>query len=156
MSTAELHARISACQQSVLLFYYGVDRGDFPLAMAQFSQDCVWDRSGVLLRGPQEVEASLRNRPATQVTRHIVSNFALIRGNAERVTAVYTLGLHLYDDGTPPALPVPGSLPFMLVDVTCELGLEPDNAWRIRQLDIQRTFRYAQEVTSPLLKPKRD
>jgi len=154
VSAIESHARITACQQSVQLFYYGVDRGDFALAMAQFSENCVWERNGVLLRGRQEVEASLRNRSATQVTRHIVTNFSILRQNAERASTVYTLGLHLYDDGTPPKLPVPGSLPFLLVDVNCELGLEPDNVWRIQQLDIQRTFSYAQEVTSPLLKPK--
>jgi hypothetical protein len=37
----------------------------------------------------------------------------------------------------------------LLVDVQCELALEADDAWRIRQLDIQRTFSYSREVTSP-------
>lgn len=153
MSFSALHSRLTACHQSVLLFYYGVDRGDYALAMEQVAPECLWERGGVLLRNRQQIEESLRKRSATQVARHIVNNFALLRQDAESATAVYGLALHLYDSGSPASLPVPGSTPFLLVDVTCELAQASDGAWRIRQLDIQRTFSYSREVTSPLVAP---
>jgi hypothetical protein len=149
MNATEKASHVIACQQSVLLFYYGLDRGDYPLAMAQVAPDCFWERSGVPLQGRQQIEESVRKKSATQVMRHIVSNFAVLRQDAESVTAVYCLALHLYDSGAPASLPVPGSTPFLLVDVQCELALEADHAWRIRQLDVQRTFSYSREVTSP-------
>jgi len=153
MNPIELHSRLTACHQSVLLFYYGVDRGDFALAMQQVAPECHWERGGASLRTREDVEASLRKRSATQVMRHIVSNFAVLRQDAQSVTAVYALGLHLYDSGEPATLPVPGSTPFMLVDVTCELALQPDGAWRICKLDIVRTFSYSRDVISPLAAP---
>jgi len=153
MSNSDLHSRLTACHQSVLLFYYGVDRGDYTLAMAQIAPECLWERGGVLLRNRQQIEESLRKRSATQVARHVVNNFALLKQDAERATAVYSIVLHLYDSGAPASLPVPGSLPFMLVDVTCELALASDGAWRICQLEIQRTFSYSREVISPLVAP---
>ncbi|WP_019447679.1 hypothetical protein [Cupriavidus sp. BIS7] len=156
MNASEAHACLIACQQSVVLFYHALDRSDFPSAMAQISPNCLWERGGVLLRGARQIEDSLRKRSATQVARHIVNNFALVRQEAQSATAIYTLGLHLYDDGSPPVLPVPGSLPFLLVDVTCELKLEPDHGWRIEKLDIQRTFSYSREVIHPLATPKQD
>lgn len=154
MHATEHYARVTACQQSVLLFYYGLDRNDYPLAMAQVAPDCKWERGGVMLHNRQEIEASMRKRSTTQVARHVVNNFALLRSDAESATAVYSLGLHLYDDGAPATLPVPGSTLFLIVDVTCELGLEPDQAWRIRKLDIQRTFSYSSEVIQRQATPK--
>jgi hypothetical protein len=149
MSPSERYSQVIACHQSVLLFYHGLDRGDYLLAMAQVAADCVWERGGVLLRGREQIEASVRKKSATQVMRHIVSNFALLRQDAVSATGVYCLALHLYDSGSPATLPVPGSTPFLLVDVTCELALDPDNAWRIRQLDVQHTFSYSRDVISP-------
>jgi len=153
MTSSDLHTRLSACHQSVLLFYRGIDRGDFALAMQQVAPECHWERGGASLRTREDVEASLRKRSATQVMRHIVSNFVVLAHDAQHVTAAYALGLHLYDNGAPPTLPVPGSTPFMLVDVTCQLALQPDQAWRIRQLDVERTFSYSREVISPLAAP---
>ncbi|WP_228935582.1 nuclear transport factor 2 family protein [Paraburkholderia saeva] len=150
MSASEKYSNVTACHQSVLLFYYGLDKGDYSLAMEQVAPDCFWERGGVPLRGRQQIEESVRRKSATQVARHIVSNFAVLRQDAESATAVYCLALHLYDNGAPATLPVPGSTPFLLVDVTCELALEPDNAWRIRQLDVRHTFSYSREVISPL------
>ncbi|EHP43753.1 hypothetical protein OR16_06629 [Cupriavidus basilensis OR16] len=143
MSPSESHAQVTACHQSVLLFYHGLDRGDYSLAMKQVAPDCLWERGGVLLRGPQQIEASVRRRSATQVARHIVSNFAVLRQDAESATAAYCLALHLYDNGSP------------LADVTCQFALEPDHAWRIRQLDVQRAFSYSREVISPLAQAPR-
>ncbi|MBP0630517.1 nuclear transport factor 2 family protein [Cupriavidus sp. AcVe19-1a] len=154
MHVSDHYESVIACQQSVLLFYYALDRGEYPLAMAQVAPDCQWERGGAMLRGRQQIEDSLRNRPVTQVARHTVQNFAVLRGEAQRATAVYSLCVHLYDDGSPASLPVPGSTPFLLADVTCELGLEADNAWRIRRLDIQRIFSYSREVIHPLAAPK--
>ncbi|WP_233884622.1 nuclear transport factor 2 family protein [Paraburkholderia flagellata] len=151
MNSSEKYSNVTACHQSVLLFYYGLDRGDYALAMEQVTPDCFWERGGVPLRGPQQIEESVRKKSATLVTRHVVSNFAVLKQDADSVTAVYCLVLHLYDNGSPPSLPVPGSAPFLLVDVTCELTRGRDNAWRIRQLDVQHTFSYAREVTSPLV-----
>ena len=155
MSPFESHAQVTACHQSVLLFYYGLDRGDYPLAMKQVAPDCLWERGGVMLRGRQQIEASVRKRSATQVARHIVSNFAMLVQDPERATAAYCLALHLYDNGAPATLPVPGSTPFLLADVTCQFALEPDNAWRIRQLDVGRAFSYSREVISPLAQAPR-
>lgn len=150
MNSSAIHSQLIACQQSVLRFYYGLDRGDYPMAMEQVGPDCLWERGGVLLRGRQQIEESLRKRSATQVARHVVSNFMLLGQDAESATTVFCLAVHLYDSGLPTGLPVPGSTPFLLADVTCELAPGPDAAWRIRQLNVQRTFSYSKEVISPL------
>ncbi|MGE8366282.1 hypothetical protein [Cupriavidus sp.] len=155
MSPFESHAQVTACHQSVLLFYYGLDRGDYPLAMKQVAPECLWERGGVMLSGRQQIEESVRKRSATQVARHIVSNFAMLVQDPERATAAYCLALHLYDNGAPATLPVPGSTPFLLADVTCQFALEPGNAWRIRQLDVGRAFSYSREVISPLAQAPR-
>ena len=150
MNSSEIHSRLIACHQSVLQFYYGLDRGDYPIAMEQVAPDCLWERGGVLLRGRQQIEESLRKRSATQVARHVVSNFMLLGQDAESATTVFCLAVHLHDSGSPTSLPVPGSTPFLLADVTCELASGPDGAWRMRQLQIQRTFTCSKEVITPL------
>ena len=150
MTSSEIHSQLTACQQSVLRFYYGLDRADYAIVMAQVAPDCRWERGGVLLHGRQQIEESLRKRSPTQVARHIVSNFTLLAQSAETAATAYCLAVHLYDCGSPASLPVPGSTPFLLADVTCELALQTDDAWRIRRLDIQRTFSYSREVVSPL------
>ncbi|WP_322048307.1 nuclear transport factor 2 family protein [Paraburkholderia sp. J67] len=151
MLLSETSATVVACQQAVLRFYYALDRNNYPLAMEQVGPDCIWERGGVLLQGREQIEASVRKKSPTQVARHVVNNFALLRQEATGATAVYCLVLHLYDDGSQPRLPVPGSTPFLMVDVTCELKLEDDRVWRIQQLDVTHTFSYAREVTTPLL-----
>lgn len=150
MNSSEIHSRLIACHQSVLQFYYGLDRGNYSMAMEHVGPDCLWERGGVLLRGRQQIEESLRKRSATQVARHIVSNFMPLRQDAESATTVFCLAVHLHDSGSPTSLPVPGSTPFLLADVTCELAPGPDGAWRIRQLQIQRTFTCSKEVITPL------
>lgn len=151
MNHAETAATLVACQQAVLRFYYALDRNNYPLAMEQVTPGCVWERGGVLLEGRQQIEASVRKKSPTQVARHVVNNFAILRQDETSATAVYCLVLHLYDDGSKPSLPVPGSTPFLMVDVSCNFRLEDDHAWRIQQLDVTHTFSYAREVTTPLL-----
>src|SRR4051812_5234453 len=99
MNPSDIASRFIACQQAPVLMYYHLDRGNYALAMQQIAADCEWERGGVLLRGPQQIEESLRKRSATQVGRHVVSNFALLRQDAESATAVFSVAVHVYDNG---------------------------------------------------------
>ncbi|MBP0630519.1 hypothetical protein J8I32_16755 [Cupriavidus sp. AcVe19-1a] len=145
----KIHSHI-ACEQRVMHFYYAFDRGDLIATAEHLAPACTWQHGGVTLRSRQQILESFSKRSATQVVRHIVSNFTLLGGDTENATVAYCLTVHLFDNGQPPCLPVPGSTPFILVDVTCKLACNARGEWLIERKEIRPIFSHSVDVVSPL------
>lgn len=73
----ETTARITRCSQAVMRFFAALDAGDIAAVSACMAEDGVWHRQGQALRGPDQVLAALKQRPAGRVTAHLVNNLVI-------------------------------------------------------------------------------
>jgi hypothetical protein len=63
-----------ACQRLAVASYSLMDQGRYEETAALFTNDAVWVRGGKPVAGRAAILASLNQRPATDVSRHIVTN----------------------------------------------------------------------------------
>jgi hypothetical protein len=133
---------ILSCEQAVLRLYHALDQGDYGAVLAQFAAEGTWKRGNVLLKGHQQILASLEKRSATQVIRHVASNFLWSARDGGGVMAAFHLTVYHFDAGVPAALPVAIARPFLFGDATCQLACGDDGCWRIRHMAFDRVFEF--------------
>ena len=63
-----------ACQRLAVASYSLMDQGRYEETAALFTEDAVWVRGGKPVAGKAAILASLNQRPATDISRHIVTN----------------------------------------------------------------------------------
>ena len=133
---------VAACEQAVLRLYHALDRADYATVLAQFAAEGTWQRGPALLRGRQQILAALEKRSATQVIRHVASNFLWSARDGQEVMAAFYLTVYHSDAGAPVALPVAIDRPFLAGDAACRLTCEADGRWRIRHMAFDRVFEF--------------
>lgn len=63
-----------ACEKLAVAVYSLMDQGRYEETAALFTEDAVWVRGGKPVGGRETILAALRQRPETDVSRHLVTN----------------------------------------------------------------------------------
>lgn len=63
-----------ACQRLVIGSYSLMDQGRYEEAAALFTDDATWVRGGKAVTGRASILTSLRQRPQSDISRHIITN----------------------------------------------------------------------------------
>ncbi|KAB1142535.1 hypothetical protein F7R91_28970 [Streptomyces luteolifulvus] len=135
-----LHTELSML---VTALWYEIDHGDGSQAAGFFTPDAELTFSRRTFRGTEEISGVYRDRTARgpRVSRHLMSNFHVLRHENGQVEAVSALVLYA-QDGTPP---VPTTVPVLIADVhdrfvrTGETD-EQTSRWRIAARRIENRF----------------
>lgn len=109
---ARTHTELSML---VTALWFEIDHGDGTAAAGYFTPDAELTFSRRTFRGTGEIDGVYRARTARgpRVSRHLLSNFHVLRHETDLVDAVSVLVLHARD-GQPP---VPTTVPVLIADV---------------------------------------
>ena len=109
---ALLHAELSML---VTALWFEIDHGDGSAASSFFTADAELTFSRRTFRGTEQIDGVYRDRAARgpRVSRHLTSNFHVLRHDTDLVEAVSALVLYA-QDGEPP---VPTTVPVLVADV---------------------------------------
>jgi hypothetical protein len=128
--SADIHSVRVDCQELIARFYRYLDSHDYEPLSLMFAPEGVWSRQGKQLQGPGGVLEELRRRPATMVTRHVVSNQIVEIQDAQRVRMQCYVTLYYADTGTLPQGPSRMTGPACVFTYYDEL-IATDGGWRI-------------------------
>nr|WP_314257339.1 nuclear transport factor 2 family protein [uncultured Devosia sp.] len=79
-----------ACQRLVVASYSLMDQGRYEESAALFSADAVWVRGGRPVAGRDAILAALQQRPAGDLSRHLITNVLVeVAGNEATATACF-------------------------------------------------------------------
>ncbi|GLQ55175.1 nuclear transport factor 2 family protein [Devosia nitrariae] len=118
--------------------YSLMDQGLYEETADLFSPDAVWVRGGVPVAGQEAILSALRQRPATDLSRHIVTNVLVrdITADSARATAVFMpLRGPVNEDGTVPLNGINS-----VGDLEFEFSRQP-NGWKISRLTPRMRFK---------------
>lgn len=76
-----------SCQRLVIASYSLMDQGDYDGCASLFAPDATWVRGGKPVQGRAAIREALNQRPADQVSRHIVTNVLVRQDGASTATA---------------------------------------------------------------------
>jgi hypothetical protein len=128
MSTDDADHDRLACERLIILAYALMDQGQYERSAALFTEDGVWIRGEPAPRTRADILASLRQRPADGITRHLLSNIVVILtgpNEAEASANFLAFRAKRAEDG-----PAEMTGPAMVGDLFCRLRRGPDG-WRI-------------------------
>jgi len=83
------HAEM-ACQRLVVAAYSLMDQGRYEETAALFTDDAVWVRGGKPVTGRVAILAALQQRPASDLSRHIITNILVTLSSDKEGTATAT------------------------------------------------------------------
>ena len=84
-------------------FAYHLDHKDYPALVALFAPDGTFIRTGVRLEGPENILATMRQRPPEMFTRHVTTNFHFTHVDHDTARAVfYNMSYFTFTQGKPP------------------------------------------------------
>ncbi len=94
-------AREHACARLVLDLARFTDSGDYAAALALFSDDAVMDRDGEVFRGIAALRQAYAQRPASRITRHVLSNIVVQLDGTDQaqVSSYVTVYRHMREPG---------------------------------------------------------
>ncbi len=126
------------CQRLAIASYSLMDQGRYEETVALFSEDAVWVRGGKPFQGRGSILAALNQRPATMVSRHLVTNVLVELTGADeaKATACFVpLRGTLREDGSVqmPAIESVGDLAFTF--------RREREGWKITHLQPQTVFK---------------
>jgi hypothetical protein len=137
---ALLHTELSML---VTALWHEIDHGDGSAAAGFFTPDAELTFSRRTFRGTDEISGVYRDRTARgpRLSRHLMSNFHVLRHESGRVKAVSALVLYA-QDGTPP---LPTTVPVLIADVYdrfVRTGAADEHVsrWRIASRRIENRF----------------
>lgn len=124
-------ASIVLCSQAVMRFYAALDFGDIEGVSALMAPDGIWHRQGKILKGPADVLAALRERPAGRVTAHLVNNLVIdLAPDGLEATARYMLLVFRHDRSAPSTNPAPIASSLLSITATTDIWrASPDHGW---------------------------
>jgi ketosteroid isomerase-like protein len=98
-----------ACQRLAVASYSLMDQGRYAETAALFTEDATWVRGGKPVTGRDNILAALHQRPATDISRHIVTN-VLVTVTSEREAVATAMFVPLRgarrEDGTVATPPI--------------------------------------------------
>jgi hypothetical protein len=99
----DMHMDRQDCAWLAIAAYSLMDLGKYEETASLFTSDAVWVRGGVPVTGRDAILAALHKRPATDLSRHLVTNVLVqdVTAQSARATAVFVpLRGPLRPDGT--------------------------------------------------------
>ena len=122
-------------------FAYHLDCKEYPALAALFAPNGVFVRTGVRLEGPEQILATMSQRPAEQFTRHVTTNFHFTQVDENTAKAViYNVSFYSFPQSRLPLDYLPEQV--MLLDFIDTYTRTP-TGWRFLERDAR-----------PLLIPK--
>lgn len=103
------------CEQLLARLYYCLDESRYADLVAVFASDGIWHRQGKALKGHAEILAALKARPATQVTRHVISNIWVSVADDGSMNSVGYLMPYVHTGDEVPRKPIPIRFPTRLL-----------------------------------------
>jgi hypothetical protein len=120
------------CERLAVTCYSLMDRGFYARSVALFTEDATWVRGEGPVHTSKAILASLHNRPAERITRHLVSNIVVtITGPDEAEAVAYLVALHAKRAESGPT-PIP--VPVAIGDLIYRFRRGADG-WRISYLE---------------------
>jgi len=98
-----------ACQRLVIGSYSLMDHGRYEETAALFTDDATWVRGGKAVTGRAAILNSLRQRPQSDITRHIITNIfveAVSEADAKATACLIPLRGGKREDGTAATPPI--------------------------------------------------
>ena len=129
-TNADTHRVRADCQEFIARFYHYLDGREYEPLSVLFAPEGLWSRQGKQLHGPVAVLEELRRRPATMVTRHVVSNLIVDIQDTQHVHVQCYVTLYYSDTGAPPQSPVRMTGPACVFTYHDEL-VATEGTWRI-------------------------
>lgn len=135
---AAVHTELSML---VTALWFEIDHGDGAAVSGFFTADAELTFSRRTFRGNAEIDGVYRDRAARgpRVSRHLMSNFHVLRHETDLVDTVSALVLHAQDG----AAPVPTTVPVLVADVFDRfVGVGEPNGrrWLIASRRIENRF----------------
>ena len=137
LDTIQIDAEL-ACQRLAIAAYSLMDQGLYDETAALFTEDAVWVRGGRPAAGRPAILASLNQRPAGDVSRHLVTNVLVrVQSDSEATATACFVPLRgaRRDDGTVATPPVTN-----VGDLVFRFRREADG-WRIAHLQPTMIFK---------------
>jgi uncharacterized protein (TIGR02246 family) len=127
-----------ACEKLAIASYSLMDQGRYEETAALFTEDAVWVRGGKPVAGRQAILDALRQRPETDLSRHLVTN-VLVQVASERDATATACFVPLRgakrEDGTVATPPITN-----VGDLSFRFRRETDG-WRIAHLQPTMVFK---------------
>lgn len=127
------------CAALAHAFGYHLDQRDYEAVIALFTDDGVWKRYGVDLKGREALLGAMNQRSLTQLTRHLVTNVYFTEVREDRCRAVTTIVVFFNGDAvdTPALLPSTDST--VVMDFHDSFVRGP-TGWRFEERDTRPIF----------------
>ena len=128
-----------ACTKLSHAFSYCLDTRDYDGLVALFTPDGVWERHGERLEGRQHILKVMHGRPASQFTRHVITNFHFLEVSDTNARAtLYNLSWFSFEADNLPVAFVPENA--LLLDFHDRYSLT-DDGWKISEHIIAPIFK---------------
>jgi SnoaL-like domain len=147
MTTASI--ALPACLQVTHQLFYFLDESRYRELAGLFAPDGRWQRQGELLVGRDQILQAMLKRPATQRTRHVITNGFIESQSDARVHLVAYMVAYRFDDGQTHAGPVQISRPFRMSVVRAVMRQAKEN-WEIADMSFKPEFEFADAQAMPL------
>jgi len=130
---------ITQCQRLALAFGKHVDYGEAEAAAALFTEDCVFERRGEVLRGRDALVATQRAHGPNRVTRHhcLTPVVTLIDSDTAEGVTYFVLYRHVFAEASPGPAPLSG--PEVVGDYV-DLFKRTPQGWRISKRVARTVF----------------
>ncbi|MEJ7932350.1 nuclear transport factor 2 family protein [Ramlibacter sp. AN1015] len=136
-----------AVQDRLIDYWWDVDANGARGALAFYTDDCVYDMCGHVMRGPAAVGDyyAFRDARGDRLVRHVLTNLSARVVDAGAVALRGVLTVYAAD-----GLPVlPSAPPILIADNLARFVQCPDGVWRMREHTIAPLFRGGVPVLVP-------
>jgi len=127
-------------EKQLLQVAWLTDHGPHLAIVECYTQKGSFDRDGDLTKGHEALIAMYQKRPASLLTRHVISNIAISFQSPTQASSVSYASVYRFrsNDGTRPILPVPTSGPESISEYHDQWIFESDT-WKL-QARVLRTI----------------
>jgi hypothetical protein len=129
------------CEKLLIRFMQALDDRRYEGLANLFSENGVWFRPGQKLIGPAMIFAALKDRPAKEVRRHVVSNCTVSVQSEDKAEARSYLTVWAGDSDETGSRPVTIKAPFR-VGVATTRFVRSNDRWQITEHSFEQDFAF--------------
>ena len=143
--TVNIGLALSGCLQTTHQMFYCLDEARYDQLVGLFLPEGTLYRQGELLTGPDQIMQAMLKRPATQRTRHVISNLFIESQSSGLTHVVAYMTAYRFDDGTFHEGSVAISRPLKMSIVRAALA-QTENSWRIATMTFTPEFEFVSDA----------